>query len=141
MDKRFTQPSGTNVFNGNELLVKGALEAGVSLLVGYPGSPVAEVVEVAGRLRSELIEHGVVAQVANNEALTAARLNGSQMLPVRALGFMKSVGGHVAADGLAISNLAGVHPQGGVVLAIGDDPWTDSSTCACRWSSRRRSRS
>src|SRR5262249_912245 len=116
-----------NVFNGNELLMKGALEAGVALMVGYPGSPVADVFEVAGRLRELLAEKGVVAPVANNEALAAARLNGPQMGPIRALGFMKSVGGDVAADGLAITNLAGVHPQGGAVVVIGDDPWTDST--------------
>ena len=37
-DKRFTQESGENLFNGNELLIKGALEAGVSLYSSYPGS-------------------------------------------------------------------------------------------------------
>jgi len=42
-DKRFVQGSGTNVFNGNELIVKGALESKVGLIAGYPGSPVAEV--------------------------------------------------------------------------------------------------
>jgi indolepyruvate ferredoxin oxidoreductase len=126
-DARFVQRTGKNVFNGNELLVKGALEAGVGLLVGYPGSPVADVFDVAGQLRELFAESGIVAQVANNEALAAARLNGSQMAAVRAIAFMKSVGGHVAADGLAITNLAGVHPQGGAVLVIGDDPWTDST--------------
>lgn len=126
-DPRFVQASGTNVFNGNELLIKGALEAGVGLLVGYPGSPVADVFEIAARLSDLLTEKGIVAQVANNEALAAARLNGSQMAPIRALGFMKSVGGHVAADGLAITNLTGVHPNGGAVVVIGDDPWTDST--------------
>ena len=40
---RFLRESGQAVFNGNELLVKGALETegGVHLLTGYPGSPVA----------------------------------------------------------------------------------------------------
>jgi indolepyruvate ferredoxin oxidoreductase len=99
----------------------------VGLLVGYPGSPVADVFEIAGRLSGLLSERGIVAQVANNEALAAARLNGSQMAPIRAMGFMKSVGGHVAADGLAITNLAGVHPHGGAIVVIGDDPWTDST--------------
>ena len=41
MDERFTQASGAHVYTGCELLVKGALESGVSLLTGYPGSPIA----------------------------------------------------------------------------------------------------
>ena len=40
---------------------------------------------------------------------------------------MKSVGLHVAADALAIGNLAGAHPDGGVVVVMGDDPWSDST--------------
>ena len=42
-DPRFLAESGREVFTGNELLVKGALEVegGVHLLTGYPGSPVA----------------------------------------------------------------------------------------------------
>jgi indolepyruvate ferredoxin oxidoreductase len=126
-DARYTQSDGVALFGGNELLVKGALEAGVGLLVGYPGSPVAEVFDVAARLSDLFSSRGIVAQVANNEALAAARLNGSQMAGIRAVAFMKSVGGHVAADGLAITNLAGVHPRGGAVVVIGDDPWTDST--------------
>ena len=42
-DKRFVQQSGIDAFNGNELIVKGALESQVGLMAGYPGSPVAEI--------------------------------------------------------------------------------------------------
>ena len=125
MDDRFTQASGTHVYTGCELLVKGALESGVSLLTGYPGSPLAEVFDVIQRNAELLKNNGIVAQIANNEALSIARLNGSQMADVRAIAFMKSVGLHVASDALAISNLAGT--TGGAVVVVGDDTWSHST--------------
>ncbi len=125
MDERFTQASGTHVYTGCELLVKGALESGVSLLTGYPGSPIAEVFDVIERNAELLKTNGIVAQIANNEALSIARLNGSQMADVRAITFMKSVGFHVASDALAISNLAGT--TGGAVVVVGDDTWSHST--------------
>ena len=125
MDDRFTQASGMHVYTGCELLVKGALESGVSLLTGYPGSPIAEVFDVIQRNAELLKNNGIIAQIANNEALSIARLNGSQMADVRAIAFMKSVGLHVASDALAISNLAGT--TGGAVVVVGDDTWSHST--------------
>ena len=125
MDTRFTQASGTHVYTGCELLVKGALESGVSLLTGYPGSPIAEVFDIIERNAELLKTNGIVAQIANNEALSIARLNGSQMADLRAITFMKSVGFHVASDALAISNLAGT--TGGAVVVVGDDTWSHST--------------
>ena len=125
MDEKFTQPSGTHVYTGCELLVKGALESGVSLLTGYPGSPIAEVFDIIEHNAELLKTNGIVAQIANNEALSIARLNGSQMADVRAITFMKSVGFHVASDALAISNLAGT--TGGAVVVVGDDTWSNST--------------
>ncbi len=125
MDERFTQSSGTNVYTGCELLVKGALESGVSLMTGYPGSPIAEVFDVLQRNSDLLKSHGIVAQIANNEALGIARLNGSQMADMRAIAYMKSVGLHVASDALAICNLAGT--TGGAVVVVGDDTWSYST--------------
>ena len=125
MDNRFTQENGTNVYTGCELLVKGALEGQVNLLTGYPGSPLAEVFDVIKSNAALLKEHGILAQIANNEALSVARLNGSQMANLRAAAFMKNVGMHVASDALAISNLAGT--TGGAVVVVGDDTWGSST--------------
>ncbi len=125
MDNRFTQENGTNVYTGCELLVKGALESQVNLLTGYPGSPLAEVFDVIKGNAALLKEHGILAQIANNEALSVARLNGSQMANLRAAAFMKNIGLHVASDALAISNLAGT--TGGAVVVVGDDTWGAST--------------
>ena len=125
MEDRFIQESGTNVYTGCELLVKGALEGQVNLLTGYPGSPLAEVFDVMKANAALLKEHGILAQIGNNEALSVARLNGSQMANLRAAAFMKNVGMHVASDALAISNLAGT--TGGAVVVVGDDTWGAST--------------
>src|SRR4051812_6446609 len=129
IDPRFLVESGREIFTGNELLVKGCLEAegGVHLLTGYPGSPVAGFFDALGDIKDLLTQHGVRAFQANNEALSVAAMNGSQMASCRAVTTMKSVGVHVASDALAIGNLAGAHPEGGAVLICGDDPWCDST--------------
>ncbi|MGB7158552.1 MAG: hypothetical protein WBD40_10835, partial [Tepidisphaeraceae bacterium] len=129
IDPRFLAESGREVFIGNELLVKGALETegGVHLMTGYPGSPVAGFFDVLGDIGDLLKAKGVRAFQANNEALGVAAVNGSQMAPCRSIVAFKSVGTHVAADALALGTLAGSHPQGGAVVISGEDPWCDST--------------
>ena len=112
MDSRFLLEAGTGIFTGNELIVKGALANRVGAITGYPGSPLAELFETLEQNKELFNERAIVAQIANNEALAAARLNGSQMAGVRALAVMKNVGLHVAADGLALGNMAGAAPDG-----------------------------
>lgn len=128
-ERRFCTESGTEIFTGNELLVKGALETdgGVHLLAGYPGSPVAGYFDSLSLLKDLLNSKGIRAAINNNEALAAAMLNGSQTLPSRAMIVMKSVGVHVAADALALGNLAGANREGGAIVVYGDDPWSDST--------------
>jgi indolepyruvate ferredoxin oxidoreductase len=128
-DPRFLADSGREIFTGNELLVKGALETegGVHLLTGYPGSPIAGFFDTLGDLADLLKSKGVRAFQANNEALGVAAVNGSQMAPCRSIVAFKSVGTHVAADALALGTLAGAHPEGGAVAISGEDPWCEST--------------
>lgn len=126
MDKRFLKEEGIEVFTGNELLVKGGLEGRMALLTGYPGSPVSDVFEAASAAADYMKQHGILAQIANNEALSVARLNGTQMADIRAMAVMKSLGLHVASDGAALGNLA-ESPGGGALIVVGDDPWMDST--------------
>jgi indolepyruvate ferredoxin oxidoreductase len=129
VDPRFLKEEGTEVFLGNELIVKGLLETdgGTHLWTGYPGSPVSGFFDCIEAIAEIPKQYGISAVLANNEALSAAMVNGSQMQGLRAMCVMKSVGLHVAADALAIGNLAGAHPDGGVVVVMGDDPWSDST--------------
>src|SRR5262245_57628362 len=95
-DPRFLKEDGCEVFTGNELLIKGALEAegGTHLLTGYPGSPVAGFFDAMELVAPLFREKGIKATIANNEALGAAMLNGSQMSNLRGICCMKSVGFH-----------------------------------------------
>jgi indolepyruvate ferredoxin oxidoreductase len=129
VDPRFLAAEGPEIFTGNELLVKGALETegGVHLLGGYPGSPIADFFETLTRIGALLNEKGIRAVINNNEALAAAMLNGSQLVPCRAMIVIKSVGVHVASDALALGNLAGASREGGAIVVYGDDPWSDST--------------
>ena len=127
MDERFLKEEGLDVFTGNELILKGGLESGMGLLTGYPGSPVSDIFDAASGISPLLKKHGVLAEMANNEALSVARLNGSRMAGVRAMAVMKSVGLHVASDGLALGNLSEPNNAGGSIVVVGDDPWIDST--------------
>src|SRR6266550_2519932 len=82
IDPRFLASSGREVFIGNELLVKGALETegGVHLLTGYPGSPVAGFFDCLGDLKDLLKSKGVRAYQANNEALGGAHPQGGAVI-------------------------------------------------------------
>jgi indolepyruvate ferredoxin oxidoreductase len=129
VDSRFLKEEGTEVFLGNELIVKGLLETegGTHLWTGYPGSPVSGFFDCIEAIQAIPKQYGISAVLANNEALSAAMVNGSQMHGLRAMCVMKSVGLHVATDALSLGNLAGAHPEGGVVVVMGDDPWSDST--------------
>ncbi|NJL32411.1 MAG: hypothetical protein HC898_12790 [Phycisphaerales bacterium] len=87
----FYLESGTQLFTGSELLVKGALETqgGVNLLTGYPGSPVAGFFDSLESIAPLLNEHGIVAKIANNEALSVAMVNGAQMVGCRAIDLLQ----------------------------------------------------
>ena len=129
IDPRFTQASGTAIYTGNELLVKGALETvgGVHLLTGYPGSPIAGFFDTLEGIGELLREQGMVAKLANNEALSVAMVNGAQMAGCRAMTAFKSVGLHVASDAVALGVLAGTNDDSGGLIVMGDDPWSDST--------------
>jgi len=132
VDSRFLTADGPEIFSGSELILKGALETegGVHLLAGYPGSPIAGFFDSMLYIRELLLEKGIRAAINNNEALAAAMLNGAQTIGCRAMIAMKSVGVHVAADALALGNLAGAHKKGGAIVIYGDDPWSDSTQVA-----------
>ena len=119
---------GRAVLSGNELIVKGALEAGVSLITGYPGSPVADVFLICEEHAASLLELGVEAILANNEAQSAAMLNGARQVPgSRSMTVFKSVGGYVALDALAIANSSEAAENAAAVVVVGDDTMSSST--------------
>jgi indolepyruvate ferredoxin oxidoreductase len=121
------------ILNGNELLIQGALEAGFHLYTGYPGSPLADFFNILFEEKQELQKKGIRVVIANSEANAAAMASGAKLAGQNVLVAMKSMGLHVASDALSVGNFAnpgqeitGKRP--GVVIAVGDDPWSISTS-------------
>ncbi|MFA5584119.1 MAG: 2-oxoacid:acceptor oxidoreductase family protein, partial [Bacteriovoracaceae bacterium] len=115
------------ILNGNELLIQGAMEAGFELYTGYPGSPLADFFNILFESREELAQKGIKVVLANSEANAAAMASGAKLAGQNVLVAMKSMGLHVASDALSVGNFANPGPSG-VVVAVGDDPWSISTS-------------
>jgi indolepyruvate ferredoxin oxidoreductase alpha subunit len=110
------------VFEGEGILAvtKAALQAGVSYVGGYQGSPVSHLVDVLSDAKEILDDYGVHLEICANEAGAAAMLAASVNYPIRGLVTWKStVGTNVASD--ALSNLASTGVTGGAVIVLGED--------------------
>ena len=66
------------LFNGNEAMARGALEAGVQFVTSYPGSPSSEVTGTLARVAGEmgLYVEWSVNEIVALEAATAASFAG-----------------------------------------------------------------
>jgi indolepyruvate ferredoxin oxidoreductase len=117
----------TEILNGNEIIIQGALEAGFHLYTGYPGSPLADYFNILYERKNEFKEKGIRVVIANSEANAAAMASGAKQAHKNALVAMKSMGLHVAADALSVGNFANPG-TGGVVVVVGDDPWSISTS-------------
>jgi indolepyruvate ferredoxin oxidoreductase len=121
---------GHKILNGNELLIQGALEAGFQLYTGYPGSPLADFFNILYEQKDEFHKKGIRVVIANSEANAAAMASGAKMAGQNVLVAMKSMGLHVASDALSVGNFANpsADKKSGVVVAVGDDPWSISTS-------------
>ena len=104
--------------SGNEAVAQAALDAGVALGTGYPGTPSTEILEAFDAL-------GGRAQWAPNEKVALEVGIGAAFAGARALVTMKHVGLNVAADPLFTVAYTGV--TGGLVIVSADDPGMASS--------------
>ncbi len=110
------------IFEGEGILAvtKAALQAGVSYVGGYQGSPVSHLVDVLSESKEIMDQYGVHLEICANEAGAAAMLGASVQYPIRGLVTWKStVGTNVASD--ALSNLASGGVTGGAVILLGED--------------------
>jgi indolepyruvate ferredoxin oxidoreductase len=117
----------TEILNGNEIIIQGALEAGFHLYTGYPGSPLADYFNILYERKKEFHAKGIRVVIANSEANAAAMASGTKQANRNSLVAMKSMGLHVAADALSVGNFANPG-TGGVVVVVGDDPWSISTS-------------
>jgi indolepyruvate ferredoxin oxidoreductase alpha subunit len=108
---------------GDEAVALAALHAGLSAAYGYPGTPSTEIMEwLIYRYEKD---GGVPARWCANEKTAFEGALGVSFAGKRALVTMKHVGMNVAADPYVNSALLGIN--GGLVLAVADDPGMHSS--------------
>ena len=107
---------------GNEAIARGALEAGVGYVSGYPGTPSTEALEALIEASSEL---GFYAEISTNEKVALEVALGASLCGGRAMATMKHVGLNVAADTFMSIGYSGV--EGGLVILVADDPYAHSS--------------
>jgi indolepyruvate ferredoxin oxidoreductase, alpha subunit len=108
------------LLTGNEGVVQGAYEAGVTYACAYPGTPSTEILENIAAYKEE-----ITAEWAPNEKTALESSIGACYAGARSLAAMKMVGVNVAADPLFSFSYSGVN--GGLVLVSADDPGMHSS--------------
>ena len=110
---------------GNEAMAHAALEAGVRVVAGYPGTPSSEIVETVAKLHAAGKAHDVHVEWATNEKAALEVLFGASLAGARGLFTCKQMGLNVASDALMSLNYVSV--RGGLVLVVADDPGPISS--------------
>ncbi|PID27575.1 MAG: indolepyruvate ferredoxin oxidoreductase [Candidatus Cloacimonadota bacterium] len=109
---------------GDEAFAQGALDAGLSGAFGYPGTPSTEIVEYIQK-NPEAIERNIHRTWSANEKTAMEEALGMSYAGKRAIVTMKHVGLNVAADAFVNSALTGAN--GGIIVAVADDPSMHSS--------------
>jgi indolepyruvate ferredoxin oxidoreductase alpha subunit len=112
------------VLLGDEAIGQGALDAGLSGVYAYPGTPSTEITEYIQK-SSDARKRNVHAQWSANEKTAMEAGLGMSYAGKRALVCMKHVGLNVAADAFINAGMTGVN--GGLVVVVADDPSMHSS--------------
>lgn len=112
------------VLLGDEAIGQGAIDAGLSGVYAYPGTPSTEITEFIQRSK-EVRERNVHAQWSANEKTAMEAGLGMSYAGKRAMVCMKHVGLNVAADAFINAGMTGVN--GGLVVVVADDPSMHSS--------------
>jgi len=110
-----------SVLLGDEAVALGAIHAGISGVYGYPGTPSTEIFEAVQKYGKSTV-HAIWS---TNEKVGYEEALGMSYAGKRAMVTMKHVGLNVAADPFMNSAITGVN--GGLVLAVADDPGMHSS--------------
>ena len=108
---------------GNEAIARGAIEAGVNVATGYPGTPSSEIIENLSKICKQ---RGMYVEWSVNEKVALEVAAAASFASLRSMAAMKQVGVNVAADFLL--HLAQYGTRGGIVLVSCEDPGGLSST-------------
>ena len=109
---------------GDEALALGAINAGLSGVYAYPGTPSTEITEFIQE-NAMAKERGIHSHWSSNEKTAMEEALGMSFCGKRAMVCMKHVGMNVAADGFVNSAMTGAN--GGLVVVAADDPSMHSS--------------
>ena len=109
---------------GDQAIAQGALDAGMSGVYAYPGTPSTEITEYIQE-HPLTKERGIHSRWCTNEKTAMEAALGMSYAGKRALVCMKHVGLNVAADPFVNSAITAVN--GGVVVLVADDPGMHSS--------------
>lgn len=109
---------------GDEALAQGVLDAGLSGVYAYPGTPSTEITEYIQQ-SPEAKERKIHCLWSANEKTAYEAALGMSYVGKRTMVCMKHVGLNVAADPFMNSALTGVN--GGMIVTVADDPSMHSS--------------
>jgi indolepyruvate ferredoxin oxidoreductase alpha subunit len=107
---------------GNEAIARGALEAGLQVAAGYPGTPSSEIVDSLSKIAGDI---PLYVEWSANEKVSMEVAAAASFAGLRSLCAMKQNGINVASDFLL--HLAGSGIRGGMVIVSCDDPGALSS--------------
>jgi len=109
---------------GDEAVAQAAIDAGLSGMYAYPGTPSTEIMEYIQASR-EASSMNIHREWSANEKTAMEAALGMSYTGKRSMVAMKHVGLNVAADGFINSAMTGVN--GGLVVVAADDPSMHSS--------------
>jgi indolepyruvate ferredoxin oxidoreductase, alpha subunit len=109
---------------GDESIAQAALDAGLSGMYAYPGTPSTEIMEYI-QSSAAAADRNVHRDWSSNEKTAMEAALGMSYAGKRAMVAMKHVGLNVAADGFINSAMTGV--SGGLIVVAADDPSMHSS--------------
>ena len=113
-----------HLFLGDEAVAQAAIDAGLSGVYAYPGTPSTEITEfIQGSAVAK--ERGIHCRWSTNEKTAMEAALGMSYAGKRALCCMKHVGLNVAADCFMNAAMSGVN--GGMIIITADDPSMHSS--------------
>jgi len=120
---KLLSPARTQVlFMGNEAIARGALEAGLNVAAGYPGTPSSEIIESLARVARE---RKLYVEWSTNEKVALEVAAAASFAGLRSMCVMKQNGVNVASDFLLHLTASGT--RGGLVLVTCEDPGALSS--------------
>ncbi len=114
-DVAVDSPGRRILLMGNEAVARGAVEAGVQLVAGYPGTPSSEVIETLAASSSD-----ARVEWATNEKVAFDVAVGGAVVGARSMATMKNAGLNWIMDTLMTVVYGGV--RGGLTLFVADDP-------------------